>query len=441
MRCWRRFIRQKNIKTKKYKNNDAMRIKIDYVAKSEGHAGLEAQIINGDVSLARMDVKDGARLIEGILVGRKIEEVPLIVSRICGVCPVVHNISSIKALEAALGLKIPKHISTLRKLISEAQVVQSHTLHLFYLALSDYFGVRSSIDFSKKHRQEYEKVTLIRDYVNELINVIGGRAVHPTASVIGGFLKAPEKRELEDLFERQPKVLQAAVGLLGLFKKIKLPEFSRESEYIAMSDKNEYALYDGDLTSTHGLHVPVARYTKELKEFERASKVVKLVKHDDGPYMVGALARINLNGDQLHPEAKKALRTLSFKVPNYNTFYNLFGQMVEVIHCIEESKLLLEEALASDLGNCRVPYRVKAGKGVGGVEAPRGLLIHGYEINKEGRVVKADVITPTAQFLFNLDKDLEALLPAVADLNSEDRRQKIKMLVRAYDLCISCAVH
>ena len=418
-----------------------MRIFIDNVAKSEGHVGLEAKIIDGKVLSARMDVKEGARLIEGILKGRKIEEVPEITARICGVCPVVHSLTAIKALEAALGLKVTAPIILLRKLMDYGQVIQSHTLHIFFLAISDYFGLANSLDLAKIYPQRFKEVIKIRDFANELIETVGGRAIHPISSVIGGFTKAPARDKLKKLLKIQPEVLAAALNLVDLFQKIELPKFSRQTEFIALKSKKEYAIYDGDIVSTKGLFIPATQYMRELKEFQRASEVVNLVQRNKNAYMVGALARIHNSSCQLNKNARWAMRKLKLKLPCYNTFYNLSAQMVETVHFIEEIGQLLKKVLSMSIKRYRVKYQPRAGQGVGASEAPRGLLIHSYRLGKNGRVVKANIITPTAQFLLNLEKDLEVFIPTLKKLSASQRRQKIEMLVRAYDLCISCAVH
>jgi coenzyme F420-reducing hydrogenase alpha subunit len=460
-----------------------MRIKIDYIAKSEGHTGMEAKIINGKVRQARIDVKEGARLIEGILKGRKIEEAPIITSRICGICPVVHNLTSIKAMEAALGLEIPEQIVILRKLMLYGQIIQSHILHIF-MAISDYFECENAFDLRKKHPKRVKDIFRIRKFANQIIEVIGGRAVHPVASVIGGFTKRPDRKKLKKLLDKQEEILDVALGMAELFKEIELPEFpactdysrvvpkssreiaclvplrqlakrdlphndrGRKTEFIALKSKKEYAVYEGNITSTQGLSIPTKDYKCKLEKLQRPSNVVNLMKCNEKPYMVGALARINLSHDQLNKEAKKIFKGLFNKSASYNPFYNLPVQMIEVIHFIEEAKKLLkvifrfpERTLILFPKNTKKKIPRLSSQGVGAIEAPRGTLYHSYKIDKNNRIIEAKIITPTAQFLLNLEKDLEVYIPTLKNLTPKQRRQRIEMLVRAYDLCISCAVH
>jgi len=321
------------------------------------------------------------------------------------------------------------------------QIIQSHILHIFFLAISDYFGLQNSLDLVKIYPKKFKNAIKVRDFANQLIEIIGGRSTHPIASVIGGFTKAPARVKLKKLLTETDEILEAALDLTDLFKKIKFPEFSREQEFIGLKNKKEYAVYDGDITSTRGLSIPAEKYAHELKEFQRASEVVNMVRNNEHPYMVGALARLNLSHEELNKSAKKILEQLSLPLPSDNTFYNLAGQMIETIHFIEEVKKLLKKVLRSNDRKYRVNYKIRTGQGVGASEAPRGLLIHSYKIDKNGRVIKANIITPTAQFLFNLEKDLETFIPTLKKLSTSQKRQKIEMLVRAYDLCISCAVH
>ncbi len=418
-----------------------MKIKINYISKSEGHTGFEAKIINGKINSVRMDIKEGARLIEGILRGRKIEEAPIITSRICGICPVVHNLASIKAIESALDLKIPGQIINLRKLMQYGQIIQSHILHIFFLAISDYFGLENSLDLSKKYSKQFDDVIKIRNFANKIVEVIGGRATHPISSVIGGFIKVPDKIKLKKILNEQSEILEISLKILNLFKEIKFPKFERKTEFIALKNKKKYSIYDGNITSNKGLNISIEKYISEFEKFQRHYEVVNLVKHNKDSFMVGALARLNLSSNQLNKEAKNSLKKIKFTLPNNNIFYNIPAQMIEVIHLIEESKKILEKILNGNLKKCKIDYQIKTGEGIGAIEAPRGILLHFYKIDNNGRIIKANIITPTAQFLFNLEKDLEKYIPSLRNLTSKERKQKIEMLVRAYDLCISCAVH
>lgn len=363
-----------------------MKIKIDHIAKSEGHMGFMAHIIKGDIKSAKLEVHEGARLIEGLLIGRNYDEAPIITSRICGICPVVHNICSLKAMENALGIKISKQTKLLRELLLYAQIIQSHTLHLFMISGD-------------------KKIIPIRDFINKFLEIITGRAIHPLTTMIGGFRKLPDKNELEKLMQTHSKVLNIALKLIPKFKS--QPNFSRKTEFRALS----------------------SIYGDEIKKMPLQTHETKkdIVLRTNRATMPGAIARLNLYNYKLN----------NIKLPCYNTFYNIYAQAVETVHYLKEIKRLLPKKIK--LKNTK--FKLKAGTGQAGCEAPRGTLYHQYEINKDGKILNAKIITPTAQFLNNLEADLKVYLKKDGKQPALLGREKAKDLIRAYDPCISCAVH
>jgi len=170
-------------------------------------------------------------------------------------------------------------------------------------------------------------------------------------------------------------------------------------------------------------------------------EAVKRADHFNQTFMVGALARLNNNFNLLNLLAKKAWKSLNIQLPCYNTFQNNLAQAVEVIHCFEEERILLEKYLKIEEPEIFVKFNVNPGKGVGAIEAPRGTLYHYYELNRDGIVTYANIITPTAQFIANIEHDLEVYLPMIKNLTEDKQKLKIKTLIRAYDPCISCATH
>jgi len=410
------------------------KLKIGHIAKVEGRIGLEVAILKDNISSVKLQIKEGARLIEGILTGRKIEEVPEIVSRICGVCPVAHNLAAIKAIEKALLLDVPYEVNLLRKLMMCAQIVTSHIFHIFFLALSDYFDLKDSLMLSKKYPKEFKEVIKIRNFSNRIIETICGREIHPITSILGGFYSKLEKEKLKRLLEISPSILESAVKLSSFFKKIEFFNFSRKTEYISLKNKKEYGFYEGEIVSSDGLSVN----TEEIRKFQELNKIINLSESKEKEYFTGALARLNNSSDQIKENAKEILQEI--KINYNNPFYNLLAQMIEVVHFIEKIQELLKEVLKISLKKLRVNYKLKENEGIGVIEAPRGILIHKYKINKYGKIEIARIVTPTFQFLPNLERDLKNILPLIENLDTKQRRKIIKMLVRSYDLCISCAI-
>jgi sulfhydrogenase subunit alpha len=416
-------------------------IKIKHVDKIEGHAGFVGDIINGDVKKARFEVIMGIRLFERIVVGRNFEEIPNISARICGVCPVVHYLTAYKAMEAALGIKVPIEAVTLRKLLMLGQVIQSHTLHVYFLSLSDFYDINTAQELVKKF-PKYTKIALeVRDFGNEIIRVFGGRAVHPVSCRVGGFRKAPNEERVRDLLGKVDEIINKAYELAEFFTKLHYPKFERKTEYISLKDGKEYSIYNGNIFSSEGLNIPPSKFENAIEEIQLPYEVVKRVKRNDKAVMTGAIARLNNNHAKLNPKAKKILKESKIKFPCYNSFYNILAQVIEIVNSLEESKKLLKRIENSKFKNIFKPYDIKAGKGVGSIEAPRGTLYHYYELDKKGNVKSANIITPTAQLISNMEEDLKKYIPSTQKLTKKAQERKIKMLIRAYDPCITCTVH
>jgi coenzyme F420-reducing hydrogenase alpha subunit len=419
-----------------------MDIKINHIAKMEGHAGFMASVLQGDVKSAKLEIQEGIRLIEGVLIGRHFADMPVVAQRICGICPVVHNLTSIKALENAMGVQVSEETKQLRTIMELAQIIHSHALHLFFLSLADFLDIDNDLELIKEYPAETKKAIQVREYGMEIIKIIGGRVVHPLTNEVGGFKKIPDAEKLRQLNAKSEEVLKIVLELAEFFKMLQLPDFNRETEYVCLGGRAKYAIYDGDVISSKGLHIPVSQFETNFQELQKQQEVIKRIEHHGKSYMVGAIARINVNRDKLNPKAKAYLDSLNWIFPDYNPFHNILAQMVEVIHCIEESEKIINSLLHSDLNNILTkPFKIKEGIGVAAVEAPRGTLYYHVEVDGRGYVKNVNIITPTAQFLSNLEDDIKAYIPQVADLKGIKRERKLRAFIRAYDPCISCAVH
>jgi len=255
-----------------------MQIKIDHIAKTEGHFGFMASVLKGDVKSAKIEVQEGIRLIEGILIGRHYRDMPVVAQRICGICPVVHNLTAIKAIEAALGLKVSEEAVKLRKLLELGQIIHSHSLHLFFLSLADFLDIENDLKLAEEYPEETKKAIKMREFGMEIVKIIGGRVVHPLTNETGGFKKVPTLEEIHKLIALAEKALPIAMGVGEFFKGVKFPEFERASEYVCLDKNGEYAIYDGDLVSNKGLNIPVADFEKNFHELNRPREVIKRVE-------------------------------------------------------------------------------------------------------------------------------------------------------------------
>ncbi|MEA3272207.1 MAG: Ni/Fe hydrogenase subunit alpha [Patescibacteria group bacterium] len=417
------------------------KIKICHLAKTEGHFSFEGALLRGDIATAKIITEEGARLIEGMLVGRRYLEAPIITSRICGICPVVHNLSSVKAIEDALDIKVDENTRKIRKLLEHAQIIHSHGLHLYFLSFPDFLKISNTLEVIQKTPKQAGQSLLVRDFGVQIVKEFGGRTVHVISSCVGGFKTLPNKKSYEDLIKMSEDVLRATRELIKVFAKLKYPKFERKTHYSSLTDKKEYAIYEGKMCLDKKSYSVKDYMSKIIEELDIRGEKVKRTNIKSKAYFCGSLARINNNFDKLHPEAKKAWKKLGVDLPDYNSFHNIYAQAVELLHCVLESQKILKElGKKPPKANWKKP-RLKAGEGYGAVEAPRGTLLDYYKLDKNGIIRDCNIITPTAQFLANLEEDLKMYLPTIKNLSDKNREWEIKKLIRAYDPCIACATH
>lgn len=404
-----------------------------------------ASVIRGDVKSAKFEVQEGIRLIEGILIGRHYADMPIIAQRICGICPVVHNLTAIKAIENTFKIDVSDETKSLRKLLEWAQIIHSHALHLFFLSLADFLDIENDLKLVEEYPKESKKAIAIREYGMEIIKIIGGRVVHPLTNEVGGFKKVPKPEELQKLIAKGENILPIALELGEFFKKIKFPNFKRPTEYVSLNKTGEYAIYEGDLVSSKSANISIDAFEENFREINRPKEVIKKVKtNKQTSYMVGAIARVNNQSKKIRPQAEKYFRELGFTFPDYNPFHNILYQMVEVIHCVEETVKEMKALVHQDLEQALTKkYAIREGVAAAAVEAPRGTLYYKVDIDSKGYIKNINIITPTAQFLSHLEEDIEAYLSQseVLNLPAEAREKKMRAFIRAYDPCISCAVH
>lgn len=417
------------------------KVTIKHITRIEGHASFWGALKSGNMVEARYQTLEGARLIEGVLVGRNYMDAPLVTSRICGVCPVVHNLTAIEALENAMKVKVHPATTILRKLMMIGQMLTSHGVHAYFMTIPDFYGRDSALDLLEIAPKQSVMAVKLREFGNKITKVIGGRALHPVNSQVGGFLKLPDKRQIKKLFDDSSEAMQTAVGLAHFISHLNFPGFKRRTEYISLRTPNEYGFYGGRIKSTKGLNTTPEKFIQTVEEIQSDDDYVKRTKYKGKAYFVGALSRINNNWQQLNPIAKSAFKHQKLKVPIDNSFLNVFCQGIEMIHFMEEAQKLLKKYLIMKHDQPKVKYSVKAGKGVGAIEAPRGILLHFYETDKYGILKNVNVITPTAQFINNLEDDLKAYIGQLKSLDNKVNQRKLAMLIRAYDPCMTCATH
>jgi sulfhydrogenase subunit alpha len=420
-----------------------VKVNVHYVTRVEGHGNIHVDIKGGKVVDCRWEVPEAPRFFEAMVRGRMWHEVHHITSRICGICSIGHTLASVKATEAAMGIKVSPQTEKLRRLCIHAENLQSHTLHAGYLVLPDLLGVDSVVPLAKSHPEEVKTVVRLHKAANEMSDLLCGRTTHPQRLIPGGFTKLPTADELRILHSGLEAAIPDLKTVAGLYGALvgNFPKFSRETEYIALTNDYEYALYDGAVGSTDGGSWPVSEYRGIVNEYLVPQSTAKWGKHKRESFLVGALARFNLNYDKLLPMAKEAAQSLGLKPVNYNTYMNTVAQVVECVHSFEDSLRIIDELLKEGIHDEKPQVTPRAGKGAGAVEVPRGILFHEYEYDGEGRCTGANCVIPTNLNHANIQLDFEALVPTLIGKSEKEIELALEMMVRAYDPCISCSTH
>ncbi|MGA2157662.1 MAG: Ni/Fe hydrogenase subunit alpha [Dehalococcoidia bacterium] len=416
--------------------------KVHHVARIEGHGNIIVSAKDGKIEECKWEVPESPRFFESMLRGLSYSDVNFIAPRICGICAVAHATASIEAAEAAFGVRLTEQAKLLRDLLFDAETLTSHILHTYFLVAPDFFGVGSVIPLAATHTDVVLRALRLKKFGNNWADALCGRKTHPLSQVAGGFVKLPTEEQLNGIKdELEGWVMKDLVTTVDLFKTLKFPNFVRETEYIALTKPNEYAFVGGQIGSTDTKPTPVNDYLKVTNEFCVPQSTAKWTKHLRDSFQVGALARFNINSDKLHPKAKKVAQDLGLKAPCYNPFLISAAQLVESMHVVENSILILDKLLSKGIKQEKPEVKVKAGRGVGAVEAPRGILFHDYTFDDDGKLIAANIIIPTNENHNSIQHDFEKLLPEIIDQPQEKIKLTMEMLVRAYDPCVSCSTH
>ena len=428
-------------------------INVEYLTRVEGHGNIVIDVKKGEIKKCQLEIVEAPRFFEAMVRGRSMFEVQHITSRICGICSTGHCMASVKAVEDAVGFKPSGQTTLLRKLLLHYETLDSHLLHAYFLVAPDALGAPSVLPLVKTHKDVVLRALRMKKDYSDVCDILAGRHTHPITVCPRGFTKLPTKQELFKMKEILVNQVPDLKKTIEIFTTIKLPAFKRETEYVALTHPDEYAFLEGDITSSDiKKKIKPGNYKQVIHEFHAAHSTSKHSKNVRGSYMVGALARININFDKLNDEAKAAADVLKFKTPCYNPFMNTIAQVIEITHCIYDSIRIIEHFLKIGIDYDEVvsswprkdeltTFKVKPGTGVGAVEVPRGMLVHEYTINKQGVVQNANCAIPTNQNLANIDLDFKKLVPEILSKSKEEITLLSEMLVRAYDPCISCSCH
>lgn len=419
-------------------------IQVHHVTRVEGHGNILLELKNGAVEKIEWQVPEAPRFFEAMVRGRSWQDIQTIVSRICGICSVTHSLAAIKAIEDAMSIVVSGQTDSLRILTHYMEFIESHVLHVGYLVAPDLLGQKSVVPLTVSHPDLVKTIIALHRLGNDGMELLAGRRTHPVTFKPGGFARLPTELELRELQVKLkdaiPRLGQVAEAVLKLADK--LPDFKRETEYVALVEPGAYTFYHGRIGSSDTPEtLPAGQFESAANEYVSPQSTAKWCKWHRDAYAVGALARFNLNAKFLKPLAQKTAAMFGMKPKVCNPFLNTVAQVVETVQVVEHSLELIDTLLTAGIKPEPAATKPKAGEGAGAVEAPRGILFHRYAFDGQGNCLKANLCIPTNQNHANIQKDFEAFAPQILDRPPDEIRLLLEMLVRAYDPCISCSTH
>ncbi len=421
-----------------------LNINVKHVTRIEGHGNIVVNAKDGKVEKCEWQVPEAPRFFEAMVRGLSYEDIQTVVSRICGICSITHSLAATKAVEDALDIEVSEQADKLRILMHYSEQLQSHTLHVGYLAVPDFFGAKSVVPLVPVATDAVLTIVRAHKVANEWSDLLAGRTTHPVTLIPGGLTKIPTEaqlRELQDTLKATLKDL-GAIAEVCLSVAENIPAFERDTEYVSLTNPDVYTFYHGDITSQYAKeNVHIRDWASVANEYVSPQSTAKWAKWHRGEYAVGALARFNNNAEQLSDGAKAAAKMFGMEKGCCNPYMNTIAQLAECVHVVETSIVMIDELLTAGLKPETVKTTGKAGKGSGCVEAPRGILFHTYEFDDKGICVGADCCIPTNQNHANIQADFDKLVPEIIDEGEDAVRHKMEMLVRSYDPCISCSTH
>lgn len=415
-------------------------IKVDYLARVEGEGALFIKIKGGEVADVKLKIFEPPRFFEAFLRGRSYTEVPDITARICGICPVAYQMSAVHAIEQAFDVRVTGQLRELRRLLYCGEWIESHILHLYMLHAPDFLGYQDVVQMAKDHPQAVKNALRMKKIGNEIMRVIGGREIHPINVKVGGFYRVPDKKELTDMVDDIKWARDAAVDTVKFVSKLDFPDFHQDYESVSLVHPDEYPFNEGRIVSSKGIDILPEEYDFNfVEEHVEHSNALHSKIRQRGNYLVGPVARYNLNYDKLTPLCKQSAKEAGLGKTCDNLFKSIAIRAVEVIYSCEEALRII--AQYEKPAEPAISYKVKEATGYAATEAPRGLIYHRYRIDNNGLIDDAKIVPPTSQNQKTIENDLRNFIPQHINLPEADLIWKCEQAVRNYDPCISCATH
>jgi sulfhydrogenase subunit alpha len=415
-------------------------IRTDYLARVEGEGAMYVRIRSGELEEVQFKVFEPPRFFEALLRGRQFTEAPDITARICGICPIAYIASSCNAMEAVCGIELPEQVRMLRRLVYCGEWIESHVLHTAMLHAPDFLGYAGAVELARDRRDLVEMALRLKKAGNTVMEVVGGRAVHPVNLRVGGTYRAPARSELDALVPELEWARDAAVELTRLVAGFDFPDYERDYAFVALRQPGEYAIERGRIVSSTGLDIDVSDYERHFTETHvQRSNALHSTLEGVGSYLVGPLARYALNSAELSPLAREVAADVGLGAVERNPFRSIVVRAVETVYAADEALRIIARYEPPEPSF--VDAVPRAGTGHGCSEAPRGICWHRYEIDDDGVILDAKIVPPTSQNQKSIEDDLTGVVRCSLDLDDDALAHRCEQTIRNYDPCISCATH
>ena len=413
---------------------------VDYLARVEGEGALQLRIEDGRLVSTQLRIFEPPRLFEALLRGRACAEVPDIVARICGICPIAYQMSAVHAIERAFGHRVEGRLRSLRRLIYCGEWIESHALHVSMLHAPDFLGYPDAIRMAREHAEIVRNALALKKAGNELIRVLGGREIHPVNVKPGGFYRVPTRAELTPVAATLARARDLAVRLVRWVAGFPFPDFERDYEFVALRHPHEYPFNEGRLVSTRGLDIDIADFDREFEERQVPhSTALHAGIRGRGAYLVGPLARYALNFERLPASVQALAREAGLGPVCRNPFRSIIVRAIEIVYACEEALGLIAAYEPPEVA--AVPLTPRPGAGFGCTEAPRGICWHRYEFDADGNILTARIVPPTSQNQPSMEADLAAMASTALGQPDDVLRERCERCIRNHDPCISCSAH
>ncbi|MCG8427418.1 MAG: Ni/Fe hydrogenase subunit alpha [Chromatiales bacterium] len=415
-------------------------IKVDALARVEGEGALHVSIKDDQIEAVKFRIFEPPRFFEAFLQGRHYSEVPDITARICGICPIAYMMGASQAMENSLGIEVSGDLQRLRRLIYCGEWIESHVLHAAMLHAPDFLGLDDALQIAKQNPELVNDALQLKKLGNDIMDIVGGRAVHPVNMKVGGFYKAPKKSQLEALLPRLEWALESSRAIALAFAEFDYPDLEQDYTCVSLQHPEEYAINRGQIVSNRGLVIDLEAFLQHFSEEHVAHSNALQGSFQGGkPYLVGPIARYNNTQSQPSDNARQLAAECGLGAVVNNPYKSILVRMIETYYACEESIRLIQEYQQPEQSSVEAP--TVAGEGYGCTEAPRGICFHRYQLDSEGLVKLATIVPPTAQNQKQIEEDLRAIVEKSLEMPDDQLTWRCEQTIRNYDPCISCATH